>query len=402
MIAFEDLIHAYLLARRNKRRSHDSVVFELGQERKLVHLWKSVNSRTLDTSDNSTFVTREPHIREIFATAMSVRIIHHYLEWRLRPIYEKVLPPNSFNNRKNMGLHKAVDKVFRDIRVMSNNYEKCADTWIVHLDFKGYFPNADVEIALKQQLDLIDGFYEGYDKDDLKYMAMAVMRADPARHCRRLGRDRDWEIVPNHKSLFSKPVGVGGAIGFLCWQNAMGIYASDVIKWLSSVKFHRVTVFVDDIYIVSNEKSRTLRMLPEFRERLRCINVELNEHKFYCQHYSKGCMVLGSMLKFHRRYCKRNLIKRALKRMVYWWNCKITHGNLDGLLGSLNTYAGMFCRNNNRKELEILKMGGLGRFGKYLEWNYSKNCFRLQKPYRFKARMAEFFGLPRRVGCKKR
>lgn len=67
----------------------------------------------------------------------------------------------------------------------------------------------------------------------------------------------------------------------------------------------------------------------------------------------------------------------------------------------MNTYAGMFYRHNNIKELSVLKMEGLGKFGKYLEWNYSKNCFRLQKPYRFKARVAEFFGLLDRVGCKK-
>ena len=104
MVKFEDIIYAYLQARKNKRRSHDSVVFELNQEQNLVRLWESVNNRTLDTTDNYTFVAKEPHIREIFATAMSVRVIHHYLEWRLRPIYEKLLPRNSFNNRKNMGL----------------------------------------------------------------------------------------------------------------------------------------------------------------------------------------------------------------------------------------------------------------------------------------------------------
>lgn len=141
MVEFEDIIHAYLQARKNKRRSHDSVVFELNQEQNLVRLWKSVNDRTLDTTDNYTFVAKEPHIREIFATAMSVRVIHHYLEWRLRPIYEKLLPRNSFNNRKNMGLHKAIAKVRRDIRRLSDNYDPSVDTWIIHLDFKGWARN---------------------------------------------------------------------------------------------------------------------------------------------------------------------------------------------------------------------------------------------------------------------
>lgn len=394
MVAFEDIVYAYLQARKNKRRSHDSVVFELNQESNLVRLWKSVNSRTLDTTDNYTFVAKEPHIREIFATAMSVRIIHHYLEWRLRPIYEKLLPRNSFNNRKGMGLHKAIEKVRRDIRWLSNNYDPMADTWIVHLDFKGFFPNADVEIALQQQLSIIDTYYVGYDKDDLKYMMSAVMRADPARHCRRLGSIHDWDIIPNGKSLFDKPTGIGGAIGFLCWQNAMGIYASDVIKWLSSVKFHRVTVFVDDVYIVTTDKQATLSMLPELRERLSRLNVTLNENKFYCQHYSKGIMCLGVMLKYNRAYCRSNLLKRALKRVEYWNSVVGSMVSYDRLLCSLNTYTCIFRDHNNYKERILFKDTVLSNFGDYLAWNARKTCFALLNKFIFRNRMLKFFGKP--------
>lgn len=394
MVEFEDIIYAYLQARKNKRRSHDSVVFELNQEQNLVRLWKSVNNRTLDTTDNYTFVAKEPHIREIFATAMSVRVIHHYLEWRLRPIYEKLLPRNSFNNRKNMGLHKAIAKVRRDIRRLSYNYDPSVDTWIVHLDFKGFFPNADVEIALQQQLGIIDTHYFGYDKDDLKYMMTSVMRSDPARHCRRLGSIRDWDIIPNGKSLFDKPVGVGGAIGFLCWQNAMGIYASNVIKWLSSVSFHRVTVFVDDVYIVTTDKQATLAMLPILRERLQDIHVKLNEDKFYCQHYTKGVMCLGVMLKYNRTYCRKNLLKRALKRVAYWKGQVGSMVPYDRLLCSVNTYACIFRDHNNYKERILFKNAVLSNFGDYLEWNTKKICFTLQNKFIFKERMLKFFGKP--------
>lgn len=394
MVKFEDIIYAYLQARKNKRRSHDSVVFELNQEQNLVRLWESVNNRTLDTTDNYTFVAKEPHIREIFATAMSVRVIHHYLEWRLRPIYEKLLPRNSFNNRKNMGLHKAIAKVRRDIHRLSYNYDPSADTWIIHLDFKGFFPNADVEVALKQQLDTIDTYYFGYDKDDLKYMMLSVMRSDPARHCRRLGSIRDWDIIPNGKSLFDKPVGIGGAIGFLCWQNAMGIYASNVIKWLSSVSFHRVTVFVDDVYIVTTDKQATLAMLPILRERLQDIHVKLNEDKFYCQHYTKGVMCLGVMLKYNRTYCRKNLLKRALKRVEYWKGQVGSMVSYDRLLCSVNTYACIFRDHNNYKERILFKNAVISNFGDYLEWNAKKTCFALQNKFIFKERMLKFFGKP--------
>ena len=174
MIRLEDLFCVYYKARSNKRRSRDSVVFEQNLERNLYGLWKSINERTFRADSNYAFVVFSPKPREIFATEMKNRIIHHYLDWRLRPIYESVLSERTFNNRKGKGLHKAINTYRQDIIDLTENYTK--DAWLVHLDLKGYFPNADVEIALSQQLWLIDRFYEGEDKDDLKFMMEKCMR----------------------------------------------------------------------------------------------------------------------------------------------------------------------------------------------------------------------------------
>ena len=105
MITIEDMMQCYLKARANKRRSRDAVHFETNLEANLVSLMHEVNAHALRTDSNYAFVVYYPKAREIFATDMRVRVIHHYLEWKLRPIYEAVISNRSFNNRKAMGLY---------------------------------------------------------------------------------------------------------------------------------------------------------------------------------------------------------------------------------------------------------------------------------------------------------
>ena len=164
----------YLKARKNKRRSKDAIEFEKHLEVNLSKLLKEINSRDFKPDSNYAFVVTKPKPREIFATKMKNRVIHHYLDYRLRPIYENVLSDRTFNNRKGKGLHHAIETFRKDIEEF---HKLSKDVWLFHFDLKGYFPNADVEIALNQQLNIIKQ-YEGTDKEDLKFMMTQCLRAD--------------------------------------------------------------------------------------------------------------------------------------------------------------------------------------------------------------------------------
>jgi len=381
MVRLEDLFLVYYKARANKRRSRDTVRFEMNLEANLLQLWKELNERTFRADSNYAFTVSVPKDREIFATEMKNRVVHHYLDWRMRPIYEKVLSDRSFNNRKGMGLHKAIECFNDDIRELTERYTK--DAWCFHLDLKGYFPNANVEKALAQQLELIDRYYEGDDKDDLKYMMTTCMRADPARHCNIYVPLSCWDRIAPEKSLFNKPTGTGAAIGFLIWQNAMGLYINDVVKWLQSHESLRVVVFVDDIYVVTRDKTGFLALMPELRKRLAELDVRLNEKKFFCQHFSKGIRCLGTMLKFGRMYLNRTTVNRAFARLREWADRRyIPIDERNNMLCSLNTYCGMMKCGNNRKVLQKFKEESLRLLGRFLEWNEKKDCLGLRKKVR--------------------
>lgn len=369
MVDIETLYKVYLKARKNKRRSKDAIEFEKHLEVNLNKLLKEINSRDFKPDSNYAFVVTKPKPREIFATKMKNRVIHHYLDYRLRPIYENVLSDRTFNNRKRKGLHYAIETFRKDIEEF---HKLSKDVWLFHFDLKGYFPNADVEIALKQQLNIIKQ-YEGTDKEDLKFMMTQCLRADPARHCNVYVSKSKWKHIAKEKSLFNKPIGTGAAIGFLCWQNAMGLYINDVVKWLQSFNFLRVVVFVDDIYIVTLNKKRTLFLIHKFRKRLSELKVKLNENKFYCQHYSKGIMCLGTMLKFGRKYLKNTIFMNMKKRIK-----ELHKYSLQTIMCSLNSYSGLFIDKQQHKRLNKIITIVKKHFC-FIEW--CNNHFKIRKKY---------------------
>ena len=370
MVTLNDVLIAYRKAIKHNPKSKEVIKFSKNLEINLLSIVREINSRTLKLDSNFAFVVSKPKYREVFGTKLKNRILHHLLDIKLRPIYESVLSDRTFNNRKGKGLTHAIQTFENDIKYWLNVSK---NVWLIHLDLKGYFPNANVEIALKQQLDLINRYYNGIDKEDLLYVMMKCMKADPAHNCKVYGSS-NWKNIPKEKSLFSKPIGVGAAIGFLCWQNAMGLYINHIVKWLQSFSFLKLIVFVDDIYISTINKDETLKLIPNLRNLFSYVKVSINENKFYCQHFSKGIMCLGSVLKYGRKYIKNSTYYNILKRIK-----ELRYNKAEKQLASMNSYSGMFKgKQQFRRLIKTIK-----RVCKYLclVWNTNKKCFKIRNKY---------------------
>ena len=340
MIELQDIIDAYLVARSNKRRTADQTDFELHWESNCVRLYHQIVYRCLRPTAYA-FVTLSPRPREVFASDMATRVLHHYIDIRLRPLLEKRLSPHTFNNRIGMGQKACQNAVISDIYEMSDGFAR--DAYIIKVDLKGCFPNIRQDIAYSQLRKVIEEDYHGRDKDELLYLLQVCVFSYPTEHCERLAPER-WSLIPPEKSLFTKPPGTGAAIGFLIWQVAVNWYFHDIDEWLSSIEGIRFERFVDDIYIVTRNKSMTLALLPELRRRLALLGAELNERKFYCQHYTKGVECLGAHIKLDRIYTNRRIVQRGIRKARSFR--KASERSIDEVLSSLNSYIG-FCKQMN-------------------------------------------------------
>ena len=343
MIDREQLKQAFLIARSNKRRSDDCIAYEMHREMNLEQLYSDIVNRSL-LPTAYTFVTMKPRPREVFACDMSMRIIHHYIDIRMRPLIEKRLTNRTFNNRIGYGPDAAVNRLISDIYEVSRGFTR--DAWIISLDLQGYFPNANQDIAYRQLSGVIMEDYHGDDKDELLYMLRCAIYSYPTKHCYRKSPMWKWhEYIPDSKSLFCKPDGIGAAIGHLIWQNGMNYYLNDLDHWIIDNLCPHYIRFVDDMYFVVENKEAFLPWIEVIRSKLAEYGCTIHPKKFYCQHYTKGVNALGNTIKLDRIYPSNRIVARAMRAVQNFNRCA-RPDKLERFLSSINSYLGVFRRRN--------------------------------------------------------
>ena len=111
----ETLHNDYLDCASNKKKSADTVIFELHRERNLAWLLEDVNDRTLAALLYA-FVAPRPRPREVIACLMPGKVVQFHFDRLVRPEVEKRLTDRTFNNRVGFGPDKAVERLMQDIR----------------------------------------------------------------------------------------------------------------------------------------------------------------------------------------------------------------------------------------------------------------------------------------------
>lgn len=378
MVEYDDLEAAFLTARQNKRRSEDNVEFEIHVERNLARLLSDINNRQLAPSAY-TFVTMKPRPREVFACDMQMRIIHHYIDIRLRPLIERRLTDRTYNNRIGMGVDAAVNRLIGDIYDVSRGFTR--DAWVISIDLSGYFPNANQGVAYEQLTRVALEDYEGPDKDDLLYMIQHAIYSFPAKHCYRKSPMWKWgKYIPDSKSLFRKPDGIGAAIGHLIWQNGMNYYLNDFDHWVLDNLCPHYIRFVDDMYFVVENKDAFLPYLETVRAKLAEVGCTVHPKKFHCQHYTKGVNALGSTIKMDRVYVSVRIVRRA-KRSVINFNRCIRVGKIERFLASMNSYLGIFKNKNCYAIIRDLVDMISPKWLKYVHYNDQRKCLQANPGY---------------------
>lgn len=380
MVTYDDIYDAYLLTRNNKRRSADSVEFELHAESNIANLVDAINTRTLQPSAY-TFVAPRPKPREVFASALQMRIVHHYIDTRIRPFIEDEMSERSFNNRVGKGTTAAIYQLNKDVRELTDRYRKPA--MLIKLDLTGYFPNALQDVVYQQLVDITKRRYNGKDKDDILYMIMVCTYSYPTKHCYRKSPIWKWEDINREKSLFSKGEGVGGAIGFLFWQIAMNFYLNKIDLWIIGFETIRYVRFVDDMYfVVPYEEYREFLsfLMPELRKRLAEVGCTLNEKKFYCQDARKSYSTLGTVTNCGREYLSDRIIRNGRKAILNLNKC-VRFNKSEVFMCTINSYLGMCNSHLEHKNAERMLALVNKSWWKYCKYNENKGVVNLRSDF---------------------
>ena len=349
-VSLEEVIEAYYDCRRRKRNTVNALEFEVDYERHCIDLWQELNSHTYEPRRSIAFVVEHPVKREIFAADFRDRVVHHLIARRIYGLLEAQFLTDSYSTQKGKGTLFGIERVEQHIRECSEGYTR--DCYIMKLDISGYFMSID-----KQRLfDCVRRFLDGHYPDRqglpmLLYMLRKTIFNRPERNCiRKVPRYR-WRGLPRNKSLFGSDGRTGLPIGNLTSQLLALLFLDELDHLVtgdwSVPHFGR---YVDDMVLVHPSAEHLLKTRRLIEQWLSGHGLRLHPRKVYLQHYSKGVMFVGGMIKPGRKYLSHRTRGRLYAK-VYHYNQLLaaadpTREQLEGMVATMNSYLGMMCHYN--------------------------------------------------------
>lgn len=340
MIKLEDIFTAYYDCRKNKRQTENAIQFELNYDSNCIKLFNEINEGTYTPSKSIAFIVTKPKRREIFAASFRDRIIHHYIDLRLRPLMEEVLIETTCNNRIGKGTSACVEYLKRDILDVSENYTQ--DCWVAKMDMKGFFMSIRKDILTRKTFDFIEEKYFGEDKDELKRLVDVSINDHPEKHCILKSPWSEWDKLDKNKSLFWVGDIMGIPIGNLISQLLANFYLNEFDHFVKDdLGLNHYGRYVDDFYIVCSDKNKILNSLPIIREKLLEVGVTLHPDKFYIQYYTRGIELVGAVVKPNRTYVHNRTVNNALQSIKIFNRMGCVEENAEKFASSINSYLGL-------------------------------------------------------------
>ena len=382
MVTLEDLLQAYFVCRKSKRRTASAAVYEMDYERRLIALRDRINSRTYAPGKSICFVVTRPRYREVFAAHFEDRIVHTYMALKLEPLFEQIFSPRTFNCRVGKGQLYGINTLANDIRECSENYT--ADCYILKLDLSGFFMSIPKHMLAVMVDKFIVENYQGEDIGELRNISELTIMHSPELNCERHSPLSFWDRLPANKSLFTNGEGLGMPIGNLPSQILANYLLNDLDWYLEELGLKYHGRYVDDFYCIHKDKQLLLSAMPKIRAKLAQYGLKLNQKKFYIQHYSKGVEFTGAVVKPGRIYsCNRNIanFRRAVKHL----NEASDIVELQAAVDSVNSYIGVLRHqneyHNRRKIISLITPEKL----RYLRIKGDYKCVSIKREYRQRA-----------------
>ncbi len=340
-----ELFEAYFSCRSNKRNTANALAFEVDYEHNLVQLCHEINNSTYQQNRSIAFIVNKPVKREIFAADFRDRIVHHLIFNKLNPLFEKAFINDSYACRTDKGTHFGIKRINKFIRQCSLNYTK--DCYILKLDLKGFFMHINKNILFEKLSIFINQKYIETDKELLLELCYKIIFNDPTQNCIIKGKRKNWDNLPNDKSLFYSAHQSGLPIGNLTSQVFANFYMNTFdhhIKHDLNIRFYGR--YVDDFVIINPDKDYLKSLIPHLSNfLLSTLKLTLHPKKIYLQHYSKGVQFLGTIIKPHRIYIanrtKGNFYNAIEKQSRIARDHKPSKEEQAAFLSSVNSYLGI-------------------------------------------------------------
>jgi uncharacterized protein YfeS len=187
--------------------------------------------------------------------------------------------------------------------------------------------------------------YKGKHKELLLYLTPIIFENNPAQNCKYKCNEKMRENVPDRRKMDAKSE-YGMAIGNLTAQAASNLNLSDFDNYIvNQLNIKKYVRYVDDIIIVSNNKSQLIKALPFINKKLEETHQILNKKKTKIDTAYNGVKFLG---KISYPYGYQKPTKQVIVR-VYNKARNIKYISSNNLLAKTNAQIGTLKKYNCRR-----------------------------------------------------
>ena len=345
-----DLFKAYYDARRNKRNTPSQLRFEINLESNLIELYHELRERRYRPSPSVCFIVQDSVKREVFASDFRDRIIHHLYYNYVMPFFDRQFIYDSYSCRKGKGTLLGIERFQKHIRSVSHNYTHNA--YVLKMDIQGYF----MSINRKKLCDMVHEMTEKVKlpstiKGLIDYLSDIIILKDPLHGAIIKGSPEEWDDLPPSKCLRYSPEGVGLPIGDLTSQLYSNIFLNKLDRYICmTLGFKHYGRYVDDFYIVDDDKNRLLAAVPQIEKMLNTFGLKLHKRKTKLYSVKEPVVFLGAVVYPYYRHCSARTNRKFSRRKYSFMQLIKQDGyNIDSLckildvqrcLSSMNSYYG--------------------------------------------------------------
>ncbi|MBR0460906.1 reverse transcriptase [Candidatus Saccharibacteria bacterium] len=355
-----DLLRAYKEAARHKRSTVDEYKFEMYLFENLKRLEQAINTREYTPGKSIVFICFKPVVREIFAANFADRVTHHLLAQYVEQFIDRQLIYDSYSCRKNKGTDEAILRIYGMARKLSNNFQE--DILVFKGDFANYFYSLDRQELVKSAMRMLNrqsrrGLITTEEYGIADFLWHQILLDDPCKKAIRRGKKSDWNYLPQHKSLFNQPEGVGLPIGNYSSQMISNIYTNDFDRFVTMhLGYKCYGRYVDDFIVLARMDQRTqlLRDIELMKDYLAGMKLKMNPKKCSLQPFSRGIPFLGVRLAPYHIIPDQRLVKNFRKNA----RAVAQNGSEADLAGLVSYLGRLKCYNARRLEQAVFESLG--------------------------------------------
>lgn len=266
----------------------------------------------------------------------------------MNPYFEKYFINDSYACREGKGTHAAIERAAHFVRSVSKNNTQSA--YVLKLDIKGFFMSINQKLLYEKLETFIIKVTEKdpeIDRNFLLFLCRQIVFNDVCKDCMIRSPLKEWDDLPQDKSLFTAKTDCGLPIGNLTSQVFANFYLSEFDHFIKhKLKIKNYVRYVDDFVIIHPSKKYLKTLIPVIRHFLKDkLLVKLHPKKIYLQNVKVGFPYLGCFIKpefiTSNKRVKNNFTE---KLKMFWMLCEIskpTKELKEEIRASLNSYLGI-------------------------------------------------------------